>query len=287
MAWVLGGLAVWAGAALLIGVLVGSGIARADRPGAVARPVSAARPARVRRRALPLPPFGVALAAVAVALEAGGYAVRLAGSSGGMADVFSMEAPLSLPRMYVAALFGVAALAALAGAGRMPGRRAWWTAVGVVAGVVALVKAGGQVHTWAVGELADVLTGPAAVVLSAVLAVGVLAGLWWLSRTERRDRRRVLGTLGGYALAAVGLSALTAFVEGRYGIGSTWAAAATFGEESAEALAGVSFLVAVLAGVAPRLVLPREWATRRAADAHTLEVAERHPARVAPGDLSH
>ena len=33
------------------------------------------------------------------------------------------------------------------------------------------------------------------------------AALWFLSRTERRDRRRVLGTLAGYAVASVGLGA--------------------------------------------------------------------------------
>jgi hypothetical protein len=49
---------------------------------------------------------------------------------------------------------------------------------------------------------------------------------------------------------------------------------ATFLEESGEALAGVAFLVAVLVGVAPRLVLPAAWPLRREADAHTLEASE-------------
>ncbi|WP_324275625.1 hypothetical protein [Blastococcus brunescens] len=61
------------------------------------------------------------------------------------------------------------------------------------------------------------------------------------------------------------------------------AAAATFVEESGEALAAVSFLIAVLVGVAPRVVLPAAWALRRSADAHTLELPEVQPARVAEG----
>ena len=52
---------------------------------------------------------------------------------------------------------------------------------------------------------------------------------------------------------------------------------ATFVEEAGEALAGVAFLVAVLVGVAPRLVLPPDWALRRADDALSLEVAPQSP----------
>ncbi len=47
---------------------------------------------------------------------------------------------------------------------------------------------------------------------------------------------------------------------------------ATYLEESGEALAGVAVLVAVLVGVAPRLVLPASWVLRRAEDAGTLAV---------------
>jgi hypothetical protein len=50
---------------------------------------------------------------------------------------------------------------------------------------------------------------------------------------------------------------------------------ATFVEEAGEALAGVAFLMAVLVGVAPRLVLPASWALRRTADAEA--VAARAP----------
>ena len=79
----------------------------------------------------------------------------------------------------------------------------------------------------------------------------------------------------------MGLSALAVYATGTYGAASSWAAGATFLEESGEALAGVMFLLAVLTGVAPRLVLPAGWPLRRAADAHTLEVAEPVSGRIA------
>jgi hypothetical protein len=62
---------------------------------------------------------------------------------------------------------------------------------------------------------------------------------------------RVIGVLTLYAGAAVGLSAISSAMPT-----ATLAAATTFVEETGEALAGVGFLLAVLAGVAPRLVLP-------------------------------
>lgn len=278
----LGGLVAWVALALLMAVVVGRGIRLADErspgtgaerplttadlPGAA--PVRAARPAR---RRVPLPPVGVGLAATAVALEAVGYVLRLNGATGPTARLLSMDAPYSVPRMFVAALFAAAALAAVAGAGRNPGRRTWWLAVGLVAGFVAAVKAGSTVHAEAMQALSGTVGTAGAVGASVLLAAGVLAVLAFLSRAERRDRRRVLSCLGLYAVASVGLSALSGAVDGR------WAIAATFLEESGEALAGVSFLVAVLIGVAPRLVLPASWALRRADDAHGLEVPDRLP----------
>ncbi len=97
----------------------------------------------------------------------------------------------------------------------------------------------------------------------------MLAVLAFISRAERRDRRRVLGALAAYAVASVGLSAVSAVAVGQ------WAATATYLEESGEALAGVAVLVAVLVGVAPRLVLPASWVLRREEDAAVLEVPER------------
>ncbi|MCV2491131.1 hypothetical protein OF117_17415 [Geodermatophilus sp. YIM 151500] len=241
---------------------------------------AAAVPARPRR--LPLPPLGVALAALVVTLMTIGYVLRLAGADGPWATTLSMDAVLSLPRMTVAALFAAAAVLAVAGAGRLPGRRTWWLAVGAVAGGIAAVKAGSTVHAQAVGELGSSVGAAGALAVSAAAAAAVVGSLWYLSRHERRDRRRVLGALAAYGAGAVGLSAVSSAVTGALGRASSWAAAATYVEESVEALAGVAFLVAVLAGVAPRWVLPADRALRRADDALTLDQLEpaiRTPAR--------
>ncbi|MGY1831703.1 hypothetical protein ACI8AA_14925 [Geodermatophilus sp. SYSU D01180] len=283
--WIVGGLAAWVVVAVALGVVLGRGIRLADRrsPGTgVEEPLTpallggspaAARPAvRPARRRVPLPPVGVGLAALAVALEAVGYALRLRGTTGQLAQVLSMDAPYSLPRMYVAALFAVASLAAVAGAARNPGRRTWWLAVGAVAGGIAVVKAGSTVHVSGMQALSAVVSPAGAVAVSVLLAGAVLAVLAFISRAERRDRRRVLSTLGLYAVASVGLSAVSGWVSPQ------WYAMATFLEESGEALAGVAVLVAVLVGVAPRLVLPAAWLRRRD-DALSLEApAQRVPA---------
>jgi hypothetical protein len=181
-----------------------------------------------------------------------------------------MDAPFSIPRLFVASLFALAAFAAMAGAGLQSGRRAWWIAVAVVGGAIATVKAGSTVHAEALRELTSRVGLTGALTLSVLLAVAVVATLWSLSRHERRDRRRVLSALSVYAGAAVGLSALTGVVADAYGHAGTWATTAAFLEESGEALAGVTFMLAVLVGVAPRLVLPGDWALRRDADADGL-----------------
>jgi hypothetical protein len=284
--WLVGGLVVWLVVATAVGSLIGRSIRLADRraPGTGVALTTADLPPTfvaprgtpgVRRRAVPLPPVGVALAATAVALETCGFVLRLNGSTGRAAQLLSMDAPSSLPRLFVALLFAASALAAVAAASRMPGRRAWWLAVALVGGGIASVKAGGTAHSAALRALQDALGMRAALLLSVLAAAVVVAVLWTFTRAERRDRRRVLGTLGLYAVASVGLSAISAAVP----VG--WSTAATFVEESGEALAGVAFLMAVLLGAAPRLVLPAAWALRRTADADALAVPE-----LLPGDPS-
>jgi hypothetical protein len=289
--WVVGGLAAWIVVAFLLSVIVGRSIRLADHrsPGtgqsavlttadlepAIAPPAAA----RVRRQALPLPALGIGLIVVVLSLETCGYLIRLTGGEDGAARLLSMDATFSLPRMFVGLLFAAAAAAAVAGAGSLPGRRMWWLAVALVGGGIAGVKAGGTVHSRALHALGNAIGDTAALVVSAVAAVAVVGALAFLSRSERRDRRRVLGVLAGYAAASVGLSALSAVVAGAYGSGSTWAATATYVEESAEALAAVAFLLAVLAGVAPRLVLPTTWPLRRSDDALTLDLPEGLPGR--------
>ena len=262
--WIVGGLVLWVLLAFAVAVVIGRSIRMADdtdeRGLTTATALSAER-VRTARRRIPLPPVGVALAATAVLLETTGYVTRLAGATGPVARALSMDAPYSAPRTFVAALFAVAAVAAVAGAVRAPGRRAWWLAVGLVCAGIAVVKAGGTVHVETMGALSSGVGEAGAVVSAVALAAGVLAVLAFISRAERRDRRRVLGSLTAYTVASVGLSAVSVMAVGQ------WAVTATYLEESGEALAGVAVLVAVLVGVAPRMVLPASWVLRREEDA--------------------
>ena len=286
--WIVGVLAVWSVAGLALAVVVGRGVRLADErspgtgvaaplttadlpAGFVASPARTAPPADARRGPVPLPTVGVALAALVLVLETSGYLSRLTGSSGTLAQVLSMDAPYSVPRLVVAGLFAVAAFAAVAGASAQRGRRTWWLAVAAVAAGISAVKAGSTLHGEAMTAASRQIGKTGAVALSALLAAAVVVALFVLSRDERRDRRRVLGALTGYAVAVVGLSAVSAYVAGAWG--STAVAAATFVEESGEGLAAVAFLMAVLIGVAPQLVLPSSWALRRRADAEADAVA--------------
>ncbi|MGY1688874.1 hypothetical protein [Geodermatophilus sp. SYSU D01105] len=273
--WVIGGLLAWVLLGLVAAMVLSRGVRIADER-AGADPLTAAErpvavPAHSRRRRIPLPPVGVGLAATAVLLETVGYVGRLTGASGPTARALSMDAPFSAPRMFVAALFVVAAVGALAGAVRMPGRRTWWLAVGLVATSIAVLKAGSTLHAEAMAGLTDLIGEAGAVVVSVLVVSAVLAVLAFVSRAERRDRRRVLGSLAAYAGAAVGLSAVSTAATGH------WAVTATYLEESGEALAAVAVLVAVLVGVAPRLVLPASWLLQRATDAVTLDAVDRRP----------
>jgi uncharacterized membrane protein YidH (DUF202 family) len=228
---------------------------------------------------VPLPPVGVALVAIAVAFETVGYVTRLSGSTSATARMWSMDAPLSVPRMFVSFLFAAGAMAAFAGAGRIPGRRTWWTTVGLVAAAISSVKAGGNIHAHALHVLTGAIGPIGALLVSIAIAVVGLGVLAVLSRAEQRDRRRILTVLALYAFAAVALSAVSGAASGAF-----WTAAATYVEESGEAVAAAAFLVGVLIGVAPKLVLPADWALRRAADAHTLDVPEQVPGRSVTGD---
>ena len=272
--WIVGGLVGWLLLAFAVAVVVGRGIRMADVRAAdplTARELVGELQLRTPRRRIPLPPVGIALAATGVLLETTGYVTRLAGATGPVARALSMDAPYSAPRTFVAALFAVAAVAAVAGAVRAPGRRAWWLAVGLVCAGIAVVKAGGTVHVRTMSVVSSVVGEAGAVVVSVAVVAAVLAVLAFVSRTERRDRRRVLTCLAAYGAAAVGLSTVSTLAVGQ------WAVTATYLEESGEALAGVAVLVAVLIGVVPRLVLPASWVLRRDSDAAALGVPEQLP----------
>ncbi len=276
--WVVGGLTVWLVVGSVVAFAIGRGVRLADErsPGTGVAPVGASAPSSQPRRGwVPLPPVGVALIVVLLALQTSGFVFRLTGTRGALAQTLSMDAPFSVPRLFVAGLFVVAAVAAAAGAAVQQGRRSWWLAVAAVAAGIAAVKAGSTWHADAMKSVSASIGSGASLVLSALLAAAVVGGLWFLSRHERRDRRRVVAALSGYAVAVVGLSAVSAWIGGVFGASS--AAAATFVEESGEGLAGVAFLLAVLVGVAPQLVLPRAWVLRRQADAAAREAARGRP----------
>jgi hypothetical protein len=279
--WLMLGILAWTVVALLIAVVVGRGIRLADVRSVSAEPQavpaapgdaasvrgpgsSAACAARApARRRVGLTGIGALLAAFAVTLEAVAYVVGLQGVSGTAGRLLSMDGPVGLPRLYLVGLFAAAAVVAVLGAARRPERRSWWLAVAAVAAVVAGTKAG-VVHSPAFSALSKAVSFPGALLVSLVLAGLAVAGLWWLSSHERRDRARVLGALSLYAVASVALSAVSSVL---LGVDATWGLTATFVEESVEALAAVAFLAAVLVGVSPRLALPTDWSLRRAGDA--------------------
>ncbi len=272
----------WTGLAVVLAPLIGLGLRaaeRLDRPrrGLVV-PAPAPVPAgRSRRRRIPVPPIAVALLLTGVTLQAVGFVIRATGNEHGAARLWAMDLPLSVPRMFVAAVFAVAAVSAVLGAARATGRRPGWIAVGIVAAAVSEVKAGGTVHVRAL-ETLGVADDPVVATLGSAVVGVVLSLLWWLSRTERRDRRRVLTAFGIYAVAAVGLSGASSLVA-RAGAAEFWRASATFVEESVEAGGAVAVLTAVIVGVAPRLVLPADWALRRRADAETVDAPAALPSR--------
>jgi hypothetical protein len=275
----------WTGLAVVLAPLVGFALHAAERYDrsrrgvVVAERAPAPAPAgRRRRRRIPVPPLAVALLLTGVTLQAVGFVIRATGNERGAARLWAMDLPLSVPRMFVAGIFAVAAVSAFLGAARATGRRPWWVAVGLVAAVVSEVKAGGTVHVRAL-EMAGVADDPVLATLGSTAVVGVvLSLLWWLSRTERRDRRRVLTAFGIYAGASVGLSGFSSLVA-RAGADEFVRAAATFVEESVEAGGAVAVLTAVLVGVAPRLVLPADWALRRRADDETVDAPAALPTR--------
>ena len=167
------------------------------------------RPA-VRRRAIPLPPS-------ASRWPRPPWRSRPAASSSGSPappgrppQLLSMDAPFSLPRLFVAAALR---------RGRVRGRRrgrpharpphagGWPSPSSPAASPRSRPAAPCTPTPSAPCTTPSAPARPS--LLSALAAAVVVAGLWSFTRTERRDRRRVLGTLGFYAVASVGLSAVS------------------------------------------------------------------------------
>lgn len=292
--WLVGGTTVWLIIAVASGMVLGRSIRLADQcraaasapqAGADREPLEAvfARSAAVvRRRTVPLPPVAIVLLVAVVGLETVGFVLQSTGATGAPARLLAMNGADSIPRLLVAALFAITALTALAGAARLPERRAWWAAVALVAGTIAVVKFANPVHAVDYPGMSRAVGSTATVLLTALAAAAVGVSLWLASRSDQRDRRRVLGALALYAAAALGIGGASVLTGGS----GRWVLALTYAEEAGQAIGGIALLVAVLAGVAPRLVLPADWALRRAADAHTLEVVEPRTGRAGPRDAT-
>jgi hypothetical protein len=101
--------------------------------------------------------------------------------------------------------------------------------------------------------------------VSVAAATAVVAVSCALTGTKHRDRRRVLGALGFYAIASVAMSAVSGAVR-------TIRPRRRPTSTPASPWPGVAFPMAVALAVAPQLVLPGSWALRRTADSEAPEV---------------
>jgi hypothetical protein len=188
----------------------------------------------------------VGLAAALIALYCGGLVVRIRcralGHCGGPARVLDLDALGGLPRLTTTTLFLVTAVFAWRASRVSSGRRAlWWSSVGGIGAVLALLKLV-SVHSSAKADSA-VLTLLGSVLLAAV----ALAALWLLGRRwDVPATGPVVLALALYAGAAIGLDVVTwLFGAVQSGTGALSEAAATFVEELGEALTALVLLVTV------------------------------------------
>jgi hypothetical protein len=113
----------WVGVSVLAAPLIGMALHEADRRERQTLDHGPAPAVRsVRGRPIPVPTPAMALLLTGVALEAVGFVVRTSDHEH-TTRLWSMDAPLSLSRMFVAGLLLAAAVAASAGAFRGAGRR--------------------------------------------------------------------------------------------------------------------------------------------------------------------
>jgi hypothetical protein len=203
---------------------------------------------------LPLPPWAAlrrswwvyGLGAALVALHLLSFVVRVRctvmGRCGPAARLLDPDAVGGVPRLVTAALFVVAAVVSWRACRSGTGRTAlWWGAVAAICAALAVLKLV-SAHSLAESDSA-VLT----LVGSVSLAATALAVLLALGR-----RWRVPGTgavvfaMALYAAAAIGLDVVTGVVEAAQSHAPALsAAAATFLEESGEAIAALVVVVTV------------------------------------------
>ncbi|MGY1733180.1 hypothetical protein ACI798_16840 [Geodermatophilus sp. SYSU D01045] len=189
------------------------------------------------------------LGLVAVVLFGAALVVRLHCGAGPCAGspvgrLLDLDAVGGLPRLFTTGVF--VTVAALAGRACRPvaGRaRLWWAAVAAAGLTLAVLKLD-STHS-----VAEAGTSPLTALLLGLAVAAPSLGLLAVAGRAWRVAATVpvVAALAGYAVAALGLDAVTHLVEALAGGAG---AAATFVEELGEALAAVAVLAVVRSGTA-------------------------------------
>jgi hypothetical protein len=186
------------------------------------------------------------LALVGGLVFAVGFVVELRCAVGSCPDptvrrLFRLDALGALPRLFTTGLFlAVAVLAALAAMRSAERVRLWWAGV-VAGGALLTVAKAVSSHSALERDDGRFLTFVGAVLVTAL----ALALLWWAGRAwSVPGTTPIVGALGLYAAAAIGLDQVTWVVGGLH---HPWVAlaVATFVEEGGEAVTALVLLVVV------------------------------------------
>ncbi|SSC24179.1 Hypothetical protein KLENKIAIHU_2786, partial [Klenkia terrae] len=191
------------------------------------------------------------LAGAVLLAETTGLVVRRACAVGSCSEVagswalrWDMDALGSVPRALITGLLAVAALGCLRGFRRAGhgGAAVWWAVLGAGCAALTVAKQT-SLHSLVEGRLAGLLPGIDIQLLFVVTSLVGLLTVLVAGRWVRRETRTVVVTwLGLYALASVGLAAVTVVLAP---LGSVVADLATWVEECGEGLAAVGLLAAV------------------------------------------
>lgn len=206
---------------------------------------SLAAPVRPRTRVVAV------LAGAVLAAETTGLVVRRACAAGSCSEVagswvqrWDMDALGSVPRALITGLLALVALGCVRGFARAGhgGAAVWWSVLGAGCAALAVAKQT-SLHSLVEGRLAGLLPGTDIQLLFVVTSLVGLLTVLVAGRWVRRETRTVVVTwLALYALASVGLAAVTVVLAP---LGPVVADLATWVEECGEGLAAVGLLAAV------------------------------------------
>jgi hypothetical protein len=193
------------------------------------------------------------LALVAVVLFGAAFAVRLSCGLGhctapAVRQLLSLDAVGGLPRLFTTGVLAAAGVLAGVRGWSVRGRvRLWWAGVAGTGLVLAVLKSD-SAHS-AVESQTSPMTTLLLGLAVAVPALALLAGAgraWGVAGSIR-----VVSVLAGYAVAALGLDALTGLVEAAQDDAGTLSEySAAFAEELGEAFAALAVLAVVRAATA-------------------------------------